>query len=77
LTLRLFCEVTNPKREKVVGIDAMPGSLTALFDRYLDQVGERIAELALPEHSATTRMMSGRAMTTIANMLWGSCARVS
>jgi hypothetical protein len=46
LTLRLFCEVTNPTRAKVVGIDAMPGSLTALFDRYLDQVGDRIAELA-------------------------------
>ncbi len=46
LTLRLFCEVTNPKRERVVGIEAMPGSLTALFDRYLKQATERIAELA-------------------------------
>jgi hypothetical protein len=46
LTLRLFCEVTNPKREREVGIEAMPGSLTALFDRYLEQAAERIAELA-------------------------------
>lgn len=46
LTLRLFCEVTNPNREKIVGIEAMPRSLTALFDRYLGQVVERIAELA-------------------------------
>lgn len=46
LTLRLFCEVTNPRRERVVGVEAMPGSLTALFDRYLKQVAERIAELA-------------------------------
>jgi hypothetical protein len=48
LTLRLFCEVTNPKREKTVGIETMPGSLTALFDRYLKQAAERIAELAPP-----------------------------
>jgi hypothetical protein len=46
LTLRLFCEVTNPKREREVGIEAMPGSLTGLFERYLDQAAERIAELA-------------------------------
>lgn len=46
LTLRFFCEVTNPSRESVVGIEAMPGSLTALFDRYLKQAAERIAELA-------------------------------
>jgi len=46
LTLRMFCEVTNPKRNKVVGVEAMPGSLTALFEKYLDQVAERIAELS-------------------------------
>jgi hypothetical protein len=46
LTLRMFCEVTNPKRERTVGVEAMPGSLTALFDRYLEQVAERIEELA-------------------------------
>lgn len=46
LTLRMFCEVTNPKRNKVVGVEAMPGSLIALFERYLDQVAERIAELS-------------------------------
>jgi hypothetical protein len=46
LTLRLFCEVTNPTRERTVGLEAMPGSLTALFDRYLDQAAARIAELA-------------------------------
>lgn len=46
LTLRLFCEVANPKREREVGIEAMPLSLTDLFERYLKQAGERIAELA-------------------------------
>jgi len=46
LTLRLFCEVTNPKREKEVGIEAMPGSLTGIFERYLERAGDRIGELA-------------------------------
>ena len=46
LTLRLFCEVTNPERTRTVGVEAMPGSLTALFDRYLEQVAERVSQLA-------------------------------
>ncbi len=46
LTLRLFCEVTNSDRRHEVGVEAMPSSLTDLFDRYLDQAAERIAELA-------------------------------
>jgi hypothetical protein len=46
LTLRLFCEVTNPLRNRDVGIEAMPGSLTELFDRYLEQTSKRVAELA-------------------------------
>ncbi|MEM5787674.1 MAG: hypothetical protein AAGU11_10165 [Syntrophobacteraceae bacterium] len=50
LTLRLFCEVTNPSRARDVGIEAMPGSLTALFDRYLEQAAERIAYLAPRTH---------------------------
>ena len=46
LTLRMFCEVTNPERKRMVGVEAMPGSLTTLFDRYLEQVSQRITELA-------------------------------
>jgi len=46
LTLRLFCEVANPKRDRDVGIESLPASLTGLFERYLDQAAERIADLA-------------------------------
>lgn len=46
LTLRMFCEVTNSDRQKWVGIEAMPLSLTALFDRYLAQAAKRVAELS-------------------------------
>ena len=46
LQLRLFCDVTNPTREREVGIEAMPRSLTALFERYLADATTRVAELA-------------------------------
>ena len=44
--LRMFCEVTNPDRDKTVGIEVIPASLTALFDSYLNNAAERIAELS-------------------------------
>jgi len=74
LTLRLFCEVTNAPRQQVVGVGAMPGSLTALFERYLEQVGVRVVELA----SRTQRFYAqdvNAAIATIANKLWESGAR--
>ena len=74
LTLRLFCEVTNPTRQKVVGVDAMPGSLTALLDRYLEQVGDRVAELAPPTHRYFAQDVR-TGLATIANKLWDSRAR--
>ena len=46
LTLKLFCQVVNPSRERVVGVEAMPGSLTSLFDRFLEQSRDRISELS-------------------------------
>jgi len=48
LTLRIFCEVTNGDRKRTVGATAIPASLTVLFERYLEQVATRIAELASP-----------------------------
>lgn len=46
LYLRIFCDVTNPKRERQVGIESMPRSLTALFESYLLEAAKRIAELS-------------------------------
>lgn len=74
LTLRLFCEVTNPTRDNVVGIEAMSGSLTALFDRYLEQVGSRIAELA-PRTQRYYAQDVRTAVTTFAKLLWESRVR--
>ncbi len=74
LTLRLFCEVTNPTRQQVVGVTAMPGSLTTLFDRFLEQVGVRVAELAPLLHRFYAQDVS-TAITTIANKLWETRSR--
>jgi hypothetical protein len=74
LTLRLFCEVTNPTREREVGIEAMPGSLTSLFDRYLKQAAERIAELAPRTHRYYEQDVR-RALDEIGTALWGQCTR--
>lgn len=46
LTLRLFCEVTNPDRNDTVGVASIPSSLTSLFELYLDQVAEKISKLS-------------------------------
>ena len=50
LTLKLFCQVANPSRERVVGVEALPGSLTGLFDSFLKQSRDRISELAPRTH---------------------------
>lgn len=46
LTLRVFCEVTNPKRDSDVGMETIPRSLAAMFARYIDRAAERIEELS-------------------------------
>ena len=74
LTLRIFCEVTNPTRSHVVGAEAMPTCLTALFDRYLDQVADRVAHLS----SRATRFHRAdvwQAIERIGRALWEATAR--
>lgn len=74
LTLRLFCQVTNPTRQQLVGVNAMPGSLTALFDRYLEQVGSRVVDLAPRTHRFFAQDVKV-ALSTIANKLWETQSR--
>jgi hypothetical protein len=74
LTLWLFCEITNPKRDRTVGVEAMPTSLTALFDRFLSQAAERIAELAPRTHRCYTRDVMDT-LRTAGEMLWASGER--
>ncbi len=45
LNLRIFCEVTNPKRDTVIKVDFVPASLTLLFEKYVFNVCQRIAQM--------------------------------
>jgi hypothetical protein len=74
LTLSLFCQVTNPKRERKVGIEAMPTSFSSLFDRYLKQAAERIAELA-PRTQRYFEQDVRRALDLIGAALWDQNVR--
>lgn len=74
LTLRMFCEVTNPNRNRTVGVEAMPSSLTSLFERYLEQVAERITELS--PHSRRYYESDVRtALNEVGRALWEENAR--
>ena len=74
LTLRLFCEVANPEGKQIVGGEAVPKSLTALFDKYLEQASLRIAELA-PKSHRYFQMDVLTALTAIGRSLWETGAR--
>lgn len=46
LTLRIFCEVTNPKRESEVMVDYFPATLSPLFEKYIANACQRISQMA-------------------------------
>ena len=70
LFLRMFCEATNPERTRRVGVEALPTSLTAVFERYRDTAVERIRQrLRLPPNYIP------EALDKIANALWGQNSR--
>jgi hypothetical protein len=50
LTLRIFCEVTNPKRETEVKVDYFPTSLSPLFEKYVVNAAKRISEMSNLSH---------------------------
>ena len=54
LTLRIFCEVTNPKRKNEVIIDNFPASLSSLFEKYTANVCERISQMVNLSYSYST-----------------------
>ena len=74
LTLRLFCEVTNPDRESIVTIEGMASSLTDLFEKYLKQAINRISKLS-PRTCQYCDQDIEEALYKIGSMLWGNMAR--
>lgn len=74
LSLRLFCEVTNPDRVKPVGVEKLPASLAAMFEEYVKIVIQRIAELSPNTHRLYAHDIRV-ALAKLAEMLWKSRAR--
>jgi len=69
LTLKIFCEVANPRRQHFVGVEALPSSLTSLFEEHFDKVAERVAELSPIAHRVYQEEVQD-ALRTIAGLLW-------
>lgn len=69
LTLRIFCEVANPRRQHVVGVEALPSSLASLFEAHFNKVAERVAELSPTAHCIYQDEVQD-ALLTIAGLLW-------
>ncbi|WP_404326472.1 hypothetical protein HA399_06345 [Cobetia sp. UIB-001] len=74
LTLRIFCEVANPQRQHLVGVEVLPSSLTSLFEAHFDKVAARVAELSPATHRIYQEEVQD-ALLTIAGLLWERNAR--
>lgn len=74
LTLRIFCEVANPSRQRTVGVEALPSSLAGLFEAHFNKVAERVAELSTTAKRIYQNEVQD-ALLTIAGLLWESNAR--
>lgn len=74
LTLRIFCEVANSRRQHIVGVEALPSSLASLFEAHFNKVAERVAELSPATHRIYQDEVQD-ALLTIARLLWEGNAR--
>ncbi|BDB17747.1 hypothetical protein GIV75_22360 [Pseudomonas sp. PA-3-5D] len=74
LTLRIFCEVANPRRQHPVGVEALPSSLASLFEEHFNKVAARVAELLPTAHRIYQEEVQD-ALLKIASLLWEGNAR--
>ena len=74
LTLRIFCQVTNPKHPSTVNVDYFPASLAPLFEKYVENSVHRIAELSNLSHSYTPDEVN-KAVYRLGEMLWHEQSR--
>ena len=74
LTLRIFCEVTNPDRAVSVRIEAFPSSLALLFEKYVDNVCERISQMPNLTGPYTAEDV-GRSIYILGLLLWSAGRR--
>lgn len=74
LTLRIYCEVANPGRQHTVGVEALPRSLTTLFEAHFKKVVERVADLSPSTHRIYQEDVQ-RTLGDIAGCLWQENSR--
>ena len=74
LTLRIFCEVTNPHRATSVRIDDFPSSLASLFEKYVENACERISQMPNLNCSYTAEDV-GHSIYTLGLQLWSAGRR--
>ena len=74
LTLRIFCEVTNPDRAFSIRIDDFPSSLASLFEKYVENVCERISQMPNLTYSYNAEDV-GRSIYQLGLELWSAGRR--
>ena len=73
LFVRLFCEAVNPAAERDVGVEALPTSLVAVFELYLQQTANRLR--TRPGHPSLPGGHIERKLARFARELWEQNAR--
>lgn len=74
LNLRIFCEVTNFKKEKEVKVDYFPTSLSPLFEKYIAKATDRILDMENLSYSYRAAEMNS-IIYTLGAELWNSGKR--
>ena len=71
LNLRIFCEVTNRKRDSEITVKKFPASLTLLFDHYLSNAYDNISKMTNLSYSYTAEEIK-RVVYKLGIELWKS-----
>ncbi|MCU4491625.1 hypothetical protein KTI63_03970 [Acinetobacter guillouiae] len=69
LTLRLYCEAANSERRVAVGVEALPRSQVAIFEKYFEKAIERIVDLS-PSNQRLYHEDIEDTLLKIAEVLW-------
>ena len=69
LTLRLYCEAANSERRVAVGVEALPRSQVAIFEKYFEKAIDRIVDLS-PSNQRLYHEDIEDALLRIAEILW-------
>jgi hypothetical protein len=73
LFVRMFCEAVNPDRAKWVGVEAIPGSLVAVFELYRRETAKRLR--VRPGHPTLPEGHIEKRLAAFAAALWEDGSR--